>query len=269
LTAATVSCCIRPIRSLIVAVAFAIVLASLVMSRALRTFTRLVLRRYDWLWIGSLLIYMYISVSQTYISNWYYVPMILLFTLIFAEVLGIFIRSFKPNAIKITLAWMSVGMVALYLLIATSEFNAHKNDTLYEAFQASVWIKEHLPEHAIGAAWNAGVLSYFSGRQIINLDGLINSYAYYDAMKRGEDPEFVVNQHVAYVFDMYPVPASGNSDDFFPDDRWRRFLKPYYEYRYEAHNVGMSSYFKTVFPMPEHDALFMFKVWKIVPPNNN
>jgi hypothetical protein len=252
----------------VLAVAFAIVLASLVMSRSLRTFTRLIWRRYDWLWIGALLLYAYISVSQTYIFNWYYVPMILLFTLIFADVLGIFIQSFKPNTIKITLAWMSASLVALYILIAASEFNARKNDTAYEAFHASVWIKKHLPENAIGAAWNAGVISYFSDRQIINLDGLINSYAYYDAMKRGEEPEFVINQHVAYVFDMYPVPASGNSGDFFPDGRWRRFLEPYYEYRYEAHNVGISSYFKTVFPTPEHDALFMFKVWKIVPPNN-
>src|SRR5262249_15028424 len=152
--------------SSVLAVAFVIVLASLVMSRSLRTFTQLVWRRYDWLWIGSLLLYTYISVSQTYIFNWYYVPMILLFTLIFAELLGIFIQSLKPNMIKFTLTWMSASLVALYMLIAASEFNAHKNDTIYEAFHASTWIKEHLPENAIGAAWNAGVISYFSGRQI-------------------------------------------------------------------------------------------------------
>ena len=253
----------------ICAIAFVIVFASLMISHSLRSFVRLAWWHYDWLWVGSLLLYVYISVSQTYIFSWYYVPMILLITLILADLLGIFIRSLKEHAIKSTLAWMSISIVVLYILIAASEFNARKNDTVYQAFQASAWIEKHLPENAIGAAWNAGVLSYFSGRPIINLDGLINSYAYYDAMKRGEEPEFVIKQHVAYVFDMYPVPVSGDSDNFFPDGRWRRFLVPYYEYRYEAHNVGISSYFKTIFPKPEHDALFMFKVWRIVLPNNN
>jgi hypothetical protein len=249
------------------AVAFTLGIISLVLSRSLRCFTQLVWRRYDWLWIGATLLYGYISISQTYIFNWYYVPMILLLTLIFADALGMCMRFLKLHTANITLAWMAAGIIALYALLAGSEFNARKNDTIYEAFHASAWIEKNLPKDAIGAAWNAGVIAYFSGRQIINLDGLINSYEFYDAMKRGAEPEFVIHQHVAYVFDMYPVPASGDSGDFFPAGRWRQFLKPYYEYRYEARNVGISSYFKTVFPTPEHNALFMFKVWKVVPPN--
>jgi len=173
------------------------------------------------------------------------VPMLLLAALFFADALGCLLQSLRLPSINIVLGWVSASIIALYILLGASEFNARKNDTVFEAFQASAWVKKNLPEHAIGAAWNAGVIAYFSDRQIINLDGLINSYEYYDAMQRGAEPEFVVRQHVAYVFDMYPVPESGNSADFFPAGRWRAYLQPYYEYRYGAQNVGLSSYFKT------------------------
>jgi hypothetical protein len=250
-----------------IAIAFAVAISLLVINRPLRTLAGLIWRRYDWLWLGTLQLYVYISLSQTYIFNWYYVPMILLATLVFADVVDFLVQSFKPNTTKIILLCMSASLIALYLVFAMSEFNPHKNDTVYEALRASEWIKENLPEGTIGAAWNAGVFSYFSGRQIINLDGLINSYAYDEAMRRGEGPEFVLRQGVAYVFDMYPVPDSGNSDDFFPGNGWKPYLKSYYEYRYYAHNVGVSSYFTPVFPIPERDAMFMFKVWKAVSSN--
>jgi hypothetical protein len=249
------------------AAALVLLVAALVFSRSFRSFTLLVGRRYDWLWIGASLLYVYISESQTYIFSWYYVPMLLLLALVFADALGFMVQSFRLSTSKIVLGWVSASLVLLYLLLGASEFSARKNDTVYQAFQAAAWVKKNLPEHAIGAAWNAGVIAYFSDRQIINLDGLINSYEYYDAMQRGAEPEFVIRQHVAYVFDMYPVPESGDSADFYPAGRWREFLQPYYEYRYGAHNVGISSYFKTVFPTPERNALFMFKVWKVVPPS--
>ena len=238
-------------------------------SYQVRKFIIYVWKRYDWLWFGVIQIYAYMSLSKAFILNWYYVPIILLPTVASADLISLISKdiSFQRRARGILLIVSLAFFTVIYSIIASSEFNPHKNDVTYETMHAAQWVKNNLPEGAIGAAWNAGILSYFSGRQIINLDGLVNSYAYYEAMRQGRGPQFVVRQGAKYVFDMYPVPPSNNSSDFFPGDGWRSYLTPYYEYRYYAHNVGISSYFKTVFPHPELDSMFMFKVWRVATQN--
>src|SRR5262245_18294600 len=126
------------------------------------------LRRYDWLWIGAVALYVDISLSKTFIANWYYVPIMLLATVSLAEAVEFFLKNATLTRMVKggLLSGSAVLLVALYLLIATSEFNPHKNDTIYESLHASEWIRDHMSEKEIGASWNAGVLSYFSGRQI-------------------------------------------------------------------------------------------------------
>jgi hypothetical protein len=48
----------------------------------------------------------------------------------------------------------------------------------HSRYEASLWIRENLPTNAVLAARNAGQLGYFTGHQVINLDGLINSNSY-------------------------------------------------------------------------------------------
>jgi hypothetical protein len=38
-----------------------------------------------------------------------------------------------------------------------------------------------LPADAVIGAWNAGAIGYLSGRRVVNLDGLVNSWDYYQA----------------------------------------------------------------------------------------
>ena len=42
-------------------------------------------------------------------------------------------------------------------------------------YEGAAWVQTHLPADAVIGAWNAGALGYLSGRQVINLDGLVNS----------------------------------------------------------------------------------------------
>ena len=42
-----------------------------------------------------------------------------------------------------------------------------------------------LPEYAIVGSWDAGRIGYFSNFQVVNLDGLVNSYEYLNASKTG------------------------------------------------------------------------------------
>lgn len=236
----------------------------LVASPRMRSVTVPVLRRYDWLWVGTALLYAHISISKTFIANWYYVPFALLMALAFGEIAVRAMRMFVASrrmqqilgAALLTLIFVGYG------LIATAEFNPHKNDQVYATYQAALWLKANTPPIASGGAWNAGVLAYFSERQVMNLDGLINSYDYLTAMQCGQDAAFAVQHGVDYVCDMYPL-TDDQSTDFTPGPQWTPYLKPYYEQRFQARNVGLSSFFQTVFLKPRSDATFLFKVWKV------
>jgi hypothetical protein len=52
--------------------------------------------------------------------------------------------------------------------------------TPYPLYDAAEWIAENTPPGARVGAWNAGVIGYRSGRTVINLDGLVNSWDYFE-----------------------------------------------------------------------------------------
>lgn len=238
-------------------------LSILAFSPRLRSICLPVLRRYDWLWIGVALLYMHFSLSKSFIATWYYVPFALLLTLALGEVAVRALRTLpSPHARRSIGTGMAALLVVGYGVIATAEFNPRKNDQVYATYQAALWLKANTPPDALGAAWNAGVMAYFSERQVMNLDGLINSYEYYDALQRGGDATFAVQHGVTYVFDMFPV-AAGQPTDFLPGPQWEPYLTPFYEQRFQARNVGLSSFFQTVFLEPRRDATFVFKVWRV------
>lgn len=54
---------------------------------------------------------------------------------------------------------------------------ALSRDPLYEA---ATWIRENAPPDAVIGSWNAGIVSFYSGRRVINLDGLANSWDFYE-----------------------------------------------------------------------------------------
>jgi hypothetical protein len=46
---------------------------------------------------------------------------------------------------------------------------------------AALWARSHLPADARIGAWNAGSLGYLSGRPVVNLDGLVNSWSFLES----------------------------------------------------------------------------------------
>jgi hypothetical protein len=43
---------------------------------------------------------------------------------------------------------------------------------------AAEWVSAHLPADAVVGSWNAGTIGYLSGRRVVNLDGVVNSWEY-------------------------------------------------------------------------------------------
>jgi hypothetical protein len=57
-----------------------------------------------------------------------------------------------------------------------------------------------LPPAVIVGSWNAGIVSFFSGRSVVNLDGLVNDDAA-KALIRGEIASYVKERRLNYIVD--------------------------------------------------------------------
>jgi hypothetical protein len=228
------------------------------------------LRRYDWLWAGSILLYIYNALSATPYASWYYIPLI--FCVLFSASEVIYLAStcmkISNNVRRFGFISITSFVVIFYAGLAALEFNPHKNEIEVEKLRAAQWLRNNLPLGSVGAAWNAGIMAYFSDRQVVNLDGLINSYEYAEAMKNCKEPEFILQQGVDYVFDMFPVSESGKSEDLLPQNKrhWLPYLAPHYKREFYAYNVGLSSLYNSWFPRVGKGATFVFMVWKLIPP---
>ena len=66
-------------------------------------------------------------------------------------------------------------------------------------YEAGVYLREHPPDGRVGA-WNAGVIGYYQGGSVINLDGLVND-AVYSFVIRNALPEYLAPQRIHYIAD--------------------------------------------------------------------
>lgn len=69
-----------------------------------------------------------------------------------------------------------------------------------DLLQAALWIQSTVPDARVGA-WNAGILSYFSRAEVVNLDGVINDSAL-AANRVNEIDRFIVTQGITYLADV-------------------------------------------------------------------
>ncbi len=78
------------------------------------------------------------------------------------------------------LIWCSVPLLTLRDLIVWQEGERRGiRHVLLE--NGARWAKENLPEDAIIGSWNAGTIGFLSERRVVNLDGFVNSWAYYES----------------------------------------------------------------------------------------
>lgn len=69
---------------------------------------------------------------------------------------------------------------------AEASGSRYRNYYQYAMLCSARWLAASTPADARCAAWNAGIVSYFSDRAVTNLDGLANSAAYYRTVLRGD-----------------------------------------------------------------------------------
>ena len=152
-------------------------------------------------------------------SPWYYVVQPLLASVLVATVIeGMMAPSPGAAAWRGPVATRApiLAMCLVALWTAWSLKRWRDRDIVRFTHEAADWIRHHLPADARVGSWHAGAIGYLSGRQVIGLDGLVNSWDY-----------FLSEQHdlcgywdrtgIAYLADMFdgtraavPEPAQAS-----------------------------------------------------------
>lgn len=68
------------------------------------------------------------------------------------------------------------------------------------AYEAARWARANLPADSVCAAKDAGVFAWFSGLPTVNLDGLVNSWDYQDALRDERHLDFLRACGVTHLF---------------------------------------------------------------------
>lgn len=71
-------------------------------------------------------------------------------------------------------------------------------------YAAGQWVRANVPRDAVVGSWNAGMVSYLSGRRVINLDGLVNSWEFYQT-KQYDLCQYWKSAGVTYLVDLFEI----------------------------------------------------------------
>ncbi len=114
-----------------------------------------------------------------------------------------------PVKLRLSLATVWLGLLILvssYQMVShywggETQYPDWKVSTNDHRYRAAIWISENLPKDAIIGSWNAGVIGYYSGRHIVNLDGLINGWDLVPYLKDRNLAGYIRDEKIEYLCD--------------------------------------------------------------------
>lgn len=121
-----------------------------------------------------------------------------------------------------------VLLLGLLAAIAVQAYSISRRGDrhLDAAREIAEWARDHLPENAVFAMSDAGVFAWFSGRQVVNLDGLINNFRYQEALRAGRLEEYLRERRVGYLFDQYAYGRPDLIEGCYVERRMRIWYYP-------------------------------------------
>ena len=174
-------------------------------------------------WFAAFCVVMvaYYQVLQSQQWLWYYCPIALY--LLFLVVLGV--ADFAEAAVLESAADRSPARALLpvgaILVIPLAVAFAFQTTTFVDPHQRSIelanrdagqWIDANLAPDAVLASWDAGVVGYYAGRPVVNLDGVANSYEFYRAGRNGTVGQFLAARGLTGLVN-HGTPVNGEDPD--------------------------------------------------------
>jgi len=164
-----------------------------------------------------LLIVAHVAV-RWYPRPWYFDQVVLLAVVVFCTALAwfdpdrtvprlvglVYPEARLSNAFARALAVAAVGAVVLVPAAFSARALARGEwPWAKEMLDAATWLRANTEPDETAAAFNAGIIGFFSGRRVVNLDGAINNAAY-QAMRRKELMRLMRRAGVRLYLDFEP-----------------------------------------------------------------
>ncbi len=150
----------------------------------------------------------YLSVTgYLHARSWYWIIQMIFITLCLSILIEIVIRWLKNK--QAWLKWVSgLSYLSIVLIIGFNGFQFYKTfppqanpENLLQYTGMSAFLEENTEPGTIIGMTGGGLEAYFTDqRTIVNMDGLINSYEYFQMMQTGEAELFLDDLGMDYVF---------------------------------------------------------------------
>lgn len=176
-----------------------------------------------WFAAFCVLVVTYYNVAQTQQWLWYYCPCVLYLAVLLVLGVADFAESALLEAptgrsaarvLSPLLALLLGPLVVAFVFQYRTFADPHLRSILETNHEAGEWIDRALPTDAVLGSWDAGVVGYFSHRSVINLDGVANSYAYYQAGRSGQVGAFLEDRRLGWLVNHGEAPT-GEPDPSF------------------------------------------------------
>jgi hypothetical protein len=161
--------------------------------------------------------------------SWYFISFNLFLALTFAIVLPYLVRhagKYKEYLLG------GVILIALgsFAIMWYSDLQGRMQNQL-TIYEAAMWSNDNLPKGAVVGAFNAGILGYYGGYTVINLDGLVNNEALI-ALKEKKLWQYIEEEGIThfiegrYYFTNRYAPFLGVTDLLFRLNEGKSFAIP-------------------------------------------
>ncbi|NOY98204.1 MAG: hypothetical protein GXP40_03230 [Chloroflexi bacterium] len=166
--------------------------------------------------VGYLFVYAYVWPLQPWYSGNLIVPVFV----ILVTAAGYFdnvVRSDRRQWIRLGISSIVLGIVVHNMMVIHSDLSNSPWPYQQIMLKAGRYLNQHPPDGKI-ASWNAGIIGYYQGGYVINVDGLVNDDIYAYAVNN-RLPVYLLQQDVRYIIDfenMFSDEAlrlSGGYDD--------------------------------------------------------
>jgi hypothetical protein len=159
------------------------------------------------LWCGAFAHFLNTVLFMDWAAHWWhfgaYAPLTIL---VLALVLDRLLATLRQPRLGFRLA--AAGVLASAAVAYVSDLVV-KGEHHAPWYEAALWARRNLPPDAVVGMTDCGVFGYFCERRTVNLDGVINGYAYQDALRDHRLGEYLRSCGVTHVADYRAFYRSG------------------------------------------------------------
>lgn len=103
------------------------------------------------------------------------------------------------SSLRAVQAILLLPLLGGFLFLTPQFLDPHLRSIQEANRDAGHWISANLPEDAVVASWDAGVLGAFTDQPVVNLDGVVNSGEFAAAMAAGRGGAFLRAEGVTHI----------------------------------------------------------------------